>query len=54
MSLVSVTKIWSRMLAFVAEQAGLSLTEGTFSHDEAHLYYILKAIKKAQLPTFRF
>ena len=43
MSLVSVTKISSRMLASVAEQASLSLTwsealEDTFSHDEAHLY----------------
>ena len=41
MSLVSVTKISSRMLAFVAEQASLSLTssetpEYTFSHEEAH------------------
>ena len=40
MSLVSVTKISSLMLASVAEQAGLSLTwsetpEDTFSHDEA-------------------
>ena len=42
MSLVSVTKISSLMLASVAEQAGLSLTwsetpEDMFSHDEAHL-----------------
>ena len=42
MSLVSVTKISSLMLASVAEQAGLSLTgletpEDTFSHDVAHL-----------------
>ena len=42
MSLVSVTKISSLMLASVAEQAGSSLTwsetpEDTFSHDEAHL-----------------
>ena len=42
MSLVSVTKISSLMLAFVAEQASLSLTwsetsEDTFSHDKAHL-----------------
>ena len=41
MSLVSVTKISSLMLASVAAQAGLSLTwletpEDTFSHDEAH------------------
>ena len=44
MSLVSVTKISSRMLASVAEQAGLSLTwsetpEDTFSHDEAQLVH---------------
>ena len=43
MSLVSVTKISSLMLASVAEQASLSLTwletpEDTFSHDEAHMY----------------
>ena len=42
MSLVSVTKISSLMLAYVAEQAGSSLTlsetpKDTFSHDEAHL-----------------
>ena len=42
MSLVSVTKISSLMLASVAEQASLSLTwsetpEDTFSHDEAYL-----------------
>ena len=42
-SLVSVTKISSLMLASVAEQAGLSLTwsetpEDTFSHDEAQLH----------------
>ena len=42
MSLISVTKISSLMLASVAEQASLSLTwsetpEDTFSHDEAHL-----------------
>ena len=41
MSLVSVTKFSSLMLASVAEQASLSLTwsetpEDTFSHDEAH------------------
>ena len=41
MSLVSVTKISSLMLASVAEQASLSLTlsetlEDTFSHDKAH------------------
>ena len=40
MSLVSVTKILSLMLASVAEQASLSLTsselpEDMFSHDEA-------------------
>ena len=43
MSLVSVTKFSSLMLASVAEQASLSLTwsetpEDTFSHEEAHLY----------------
>ena len=43
MSLVSVTKISTIMLASVAEQASLSLTwsetpEDTFSHDEAHLF----------------
>ena len=43
MSLVSVTKISSLMLASVAAQASLSLTwsetpEDTFSHDEAHVY----------------
>ena len=42
MSLVSVIKISSLMLASVAEQANLSLTwsetlEVMFSHDEAHL-----------------
>ena len=42
MFLVSVTKISSLMLPFVAEQANLSLTlsetpEDTFSHDEAHV-----------------
>ena len=41
-SLVSVAKISSLMLASVAEQGGLSLTwsetpEDTFSHDEAHI-----------------
>ena len=43
MSLVSVTKILSPMLASVAEQASLSLTwsqtpEDTFSHDEVHMF----------------
>ena len=43
MSLVSVTKISSLMLASVAEQASLSLTwsespEDTFSYDEAHIF----------------
>ena len=43
MSLVSVTKISSIMLASVAEQASMSLTwsetpEDTFSHDEAQLF----------------
>ena len=42
MSLVSVAKISSLMLASVAEQASLSLTwsetpEDTFSHDEAQM-----------------
>ena len=42
MSLVSVTKISSLLLASLAEQASLSLTwsetpEDTFSHDEAHI-----------------
>ena len=42
MSLVSVTKISSLMLASIAEQASLSLAwseppEGTFSHDEAQI-----------------
>ena len=42
MSLDSVTKIPSTMLASVAEQASMSLTwletpEDTFSHDEAHM-----------------
>ena len=43
MSLVSVTKISSIMIASVAEQASMSLTwsetlEDTFSHDEAQLF----------------
>ena len=43
MSLVSVTKISSLMLASVAEQASLILTgsetlEDMFSHDEAHVH----------------
>ena len=43
MSLVSVTKISSLLLASVAEQASLSLTwsetpEDTFSHDGAHIF----------------
>ena len=43
MSLVTVTKNSSLMLASVAEQASLSLTwsetpEDTFSHDEAHVH----------------
>ena len=43
MSVVSVTKISSLMLASVAEQASLSLTwseilEDTFSYDEANMY----------------
>ena len=48
MSLVSVTKISSLMLASVAEQAGLSLTwsetpKDTFCHDEAPLNPKLQA-----------
>ena len=43
MSLVSVTKILSLMLAFVAEQASLCLTWletlDTFFHDEAQVYF---------------
>ena len=47
MSLVSVTKISSLILASVAEQASLSLTwseapEDTLSHDEAHLIIIFE------------
>ena len=45
MSLVSVTKISSLLLASVAEQASLSLTwsetpEDTFSHDKAHIFLL--------------
>ena len=45
MSLVSVTKISSLMLASVAAQAGLCLAwsetpEHTFSHGEAHIYFM--------------
>ena len=45
MSLVSVTKISSLMLASIAEQASLNLIwsetpEDTFSHDAVHIYYI--------------
>ena len=45
MSLVSVTKVSSPLLASVAEQASLSLTwsetpEDMFSHDEAHMFTI--------------
>ena len=45
MSLVSVAKISSLMLASVVEQASLSLTwseipEDTFSHDEAQLHLL--------------
>ena len=48
MSLVSVTKISSLMLASVAEQASLSLTwletpEDTFSHDEAQMLFMYSA-----------
>ena len=43
MSLISVTKISSLMLASAAEQASLSLTwsetpKDTFSHDEVHIF----------------
>ena len=43
MSLVSLTKISSLMLASLAEQASLSLTwsetpKDTFSHDEAYMF----------------
>ena len=46
MSLVSVTKLSSLMLASVAEQASLSLTwsetpEDTFSDDEAHILIMM-------------
>ena len=46
MSLVSVTKISSLMLAFVAAQAGLCLAwsetpKDTFCHDEAHMNYLV-------------
>ena len=46
MSLVSVTKISSLMLASIAEQASLRLTwsetpEDTFSHDDAQMNSIL-------------
>ena len=49
MSLVSVTKISSLILAFVADQAGLSLTrsetpEDTFSYDEAHVYMYIQCL----------
>ena len=49
MSLVSVTKISSLILAFVAEQAGLNLTrsetpEDTFSYDEAHVYMYIQCL----------
>ena len=45
-SLVSVTKISSLMLASVAEQAGLSLTRSetpkdTFSHDESQILLLI-------------
>ena len=48
MSLVSVTKISSLMLASVAAQTSLCLTwsetpEDTFSHDEAHIHILLAA-----------
>ena len=44
LSLVSLAKISSLLLASVAEQASLSVTwsetpEDTFSHDEAHFSY---------------
>ena len=45
MSLVSVTKISSLVLASVTEQASLNLTwsetpEGKYSRDEAHIKYV--------------
>ena len=47
MSLVSVTKISSPMLASVAEQASLSLAwseapADMFSHDKAHMYFMTR------------
>ena len=55
MSLVSVTKISSLMLASVAEEASLSLTwsetpEDTFSHDEARIRVGLYC-KHPKIPT---
>ena len=46
MSLVSVTKISSLLLASAAEQDSLSLTwletpEDTFSHDVAHVFFLI-------------
>ena len=54
MSLVSVTKISSLMLAFVAEHASLSLTwsetpEDTVSHDEAHRYLLCETASDLDL-----
>ena len=51
MSLVSVTKISSLMLASVGEQAGLSLTwsetpEDTFCHDAAHIFWTHYSVVK--------
>ena len=53
MSLVSVTKISSLMLASVAEQASFSLTwsetpKDTFSHDEAHMLTFLISVYPTQ------
>ena len=53
MSLVSVTKISSLMLASVAEEASLSLTwsetsEDTFSHAEAQVFKILLFLADSQ------
>ena len=54
MSLVSVTKILSLMLASLAEQASLSLTwletpEDTHSHDEAQMHFKGMEMPKAEM-----
>ena len=53
-SLVSVTKISSLMLASVAEQANLSLTlsetpDDTFSHDEAQIIAVYERTRRSSL-----